>query len=69
MSISVLKNEGFCQLWGALAQKIQKKILKERQVPLELTLLNPFSEKKSLKKSYFWPKSVLENHQNRLLPP
>jgi len=42
-------------------KKFAKNLKKEAHRHLELTVLNTFSEKKIMKKSYFWSNLILEN--------
>ena len=68
MSISVLKNEGFCQLWGALAKKNSKKNFKRAPSASRTDPFEPLFRKKKFEKKLFLAKISLRKSPKSTTP-
>ena len=68
MSISVLKNEGFCQLWGALAKKNSKKNFKRAPSAARTDPFEPLFRKKKFEKKLFLAKISLRKSPKSTTP-
>ena len=68
MSILVLKNEGFCQLWGALAKKNSKKNFKRAPSASRTDPFEPLFRKKKFEKKLFLAKISLRKSPKSTTP-
>ena len=68
MSNWVLKNEGFCQLWGALAKKKSKKNFKRAPSASRTDPFEPLFRKKKFEKKLFLAKMGLRKSPKSTTP-